>query len=477
MEPRVILLNPQCTTVSKARLPLSLISLASVLKYPWTLVDGNFEPGFEPVKKLLKSGYNVLAVSVMPGAQIKTAIEISAAARKYRPEAKVVWGGYFPSMFPEAVNKSPLVDYTIAGRGERVLPILLESFADGKSVDESKGLIVDKKIVKDRNSGQPRLQFRFEDIDVDRYVMHTHLGTRTLSLITSMGCPHLCTFCAVINLYGSRWLPERPEMVIAQAKYFVDNYNINALEFFDSNFFVSEKRTNIIASGLEKFDLSWWGLGRVDTLLDYKDASWELLRNSGCKMIFFGAETPSEQSLGRIKKELRPEQTLELVSRCKSYGIVPELSFCLGSPGYSGTEVDLSINFIKEVKKINPLTEIIIYFYTPVPAENFGNTKASLQITYPSDLEAFTGERWQAYFSLKDPRTPWLAEKDVQKIRDFEMVLKFYYPTGTDIRLKRFTRAVLKAMASIRWKTGTYSNAFILKRLWNRFSERQPEIF
>jgi anaerobic magnesium-protoporphyrin IX monomethyl ester cyclase len=58
-------------------------------------------------------------------------------------------------------------------------------------------------------------------------------------------------------------------------------------------------------------------------------------------------------------------------ARMKRFDIVPEYSFVLGMPAETEEEVlkQIDFDFIKQIKKINPNTEIIIYVYSPVPAD------------------------------------------------------------------------------------------------------------
>ena len=51
----------------------------------------------------------------------------------------------------------------------------------------------------------------------------------------------------------------------------------------DMDFFISEARVAEFAERIAPLGLKWWALGRVDTLMQYSDATW---RGDGA----FGAE-------------------------------------------------------------------------------------------------------------------------------------------------------------------------------------------
>ena len=99
------------------------------------------------------------------------------------------------------------------------------------------------------------------------------------------------------------------------------------------------------------------------------------MRDAGCKMIFFGAESSNDEILEQMDKggTQTVQQIKDFAARMRRFDIIPEYSFVLGIPLETEEEVrnqiEKDIAFIKEIKTINPDTEIIIYLYSPVPTE------------------------------------------------------------------------------------------------------------
>ena len=146
--------------------------------------------------------------------------------------------------------------------------------------------------------------------------------------------------------------------------------------------------------------MNWWGLGRVDELYGYKDSTWKLMKQSGLKMLFCGAESGSDEMLRQMDKggKASTRLTLELALKMKSYGIIPEYSFVLGNPPDPELDVELTTNFIRRLKKVNPATEIILYTYTPVPQNASGtglpeHAKAA-GFKFPTTLDDWVGDTW-----------------------------------------------------------------------------------
>ena len=298
-----------------------------------------------------------------------------------------------------------------------------------------------------------------------------------------MGCPFKCSFCAVVPIYNARWRGKSAQHIYNDIKYLKENFGGNAIEFHDNNFFVSEKRTVEFSKLIKPEKMIWWGEGRIDTVDKYSDESLTLMRESGCKMIFFGAETGNDEILKKMDKggTQTAAEIRSFAARIGKFDIIPEYSFVLGTPADSPeqamNQIEQDIAFIKEIKQINPKTEIIIYVYSPVPTEGSDMYKKVLGtgFHFPEKLEDWIGPQWENFDLRKNPLTPWLTPEMIDKIKDFETVLNGYYPTASDIRLTDLKRKVIRNIASVRYKTGLYKNPYELKALQILWKYRQPE--
>ena len=132
---------------------------------------------------------------------------------------------------------------------------------------------------------------------MDKYLGKTYLGQRTLAYHSSIGCPFTCSFCAVVPTYEARWKAKSAERVYRDIKYIKDKWGADAIEFHDNNFFVSEKRVVEFSKLILPEKMSWWGMARIDTMSKFKDSTLALIRDAGCKIIFFGAESGNDAIL------------------------------------------------------------------------------------------------------------------------------------------------------------------------------------
>jgi radical SAM superfamily enzyme YgiQ (UPF0313 family) len=464
--------------------------------YDYVIVDGNMETDpWEKIESYLQDGgFKYLGITSMPGPQLKQAIPISKRIRELHPEIKIIWGGYFPSNQPKTVLCSGYVDYVINGPGEKSFPALLDALEKRKPVDLINNLIFlsNGEIIKTAKDELydfdtlPVLPYEKlnEFYPLRRYLGKTYLGTRTIAYHSSMGCPFKCSFCAVVPIYNARWKGKSAALIYKDIKFLKEKFGGNAIEFHDNNFFVSEKRTVEFSNLIKADKMVWWGEGRIDTIDKYSDSSLALMRESGCKMIFFGAETGNDEILKKMDKggTQTADGIRRFAARMAKFDIIPEYSFVLGTPADSPEQamkqIEQDIAFIKEIKQINPRTEIIIYVYSPVPTEGSEMYKKVLAsgFHFPEKLEDWISPQWENFDLRKNPLTPWLTPEMINKIKDFETVLNGYYPTVSDIRLTRLKKTVLRSFAAIRYKTGIYHKPYEIKALQVLWKYRQPEL-
>jgi anaerobic magnesium-protoporphyrin IX monomethyl ester cyclase len=494
---KVLLFNPRSAR-SKPRIPNSILSIAASIEglREYVIVDGNRET--DPAARILEyfasGGFGYFACTVMPGPQLQQAIPIAQAVRARFPGIRIIWGGYFPSNQPRPVLESGYVDFIVNGPGDKTFPALLTALEAGGSWEGIPNLIYRKgdelkRTPKDELYDQDALpELPYETLDrfypIGKYLGKSCLGTRTIAYHSSIGCPFKCAFCAVVPIYNARWSGKSAEKIYQDIMFLKEQHGGNAIEFHDNNFFVSEKRTAAFARLIEPEGMTWWGEGRIDTINKYSDATLALMRASGCKMIFFGAETGNDAVLQRMDKggTQTAAQIRSFAARMARFDIIPEYSFVLGTPGESPEEVmrqiDGDIAFIREIKEINPNTEIVIYVYSPVPVEGtelFRQAQAQ-GFRFPEKLEDWIAPEWASFDLRKNPLTPWLTPEMIDKIKDFETVLNGYYPTVSDIRMSPLKRKIIRSVASLRYRSGLYKMPYEIKALQRFWKYRQPEI-
>jgi radical SAM superfamily enzyme YgiQ (UPF0313 family) len=263
-------------------------------------------------------------------------------------------------------------------------------------------------------------------------------------------------------------------------------FGADSILFYDHNFFDREQDMIPLLEIMARYELPWWCYARADALLNLSESTWKLVRKSKLRMAYIGAESASPSMLKEIRKGTRPDQTLAVAELCRRQGVIPELSFMVAPPENTEEETEHTFEFIRELKRVNPQSEIIVYVYTPLPEsskhEKDRGKRASTPLrdqqgeplVFPSTPEEWTQKQWVDYACHAD--APWLNDKLRRRIHDFVTVLRCRYPTVQDLRSPTWAKRTLAAAASWRYRLRRYDSPWELN-LANRIVRlRMPQV-
>jgi len=491
----IVLVNPRATRPANRRFPLSVMAVGGALPEgtTWEIVDGNL-PDADPLSQVAAlidahaggaDPVRAVAMTVMPGPQLVSAVPLTRQLKVRFPQVPLVWGGYFPSLYPAPVLRSGLVDWVVRGQGEHAVADLLEVLEGRRDPAAVTGLGyrdgADIRLNPERRwLGPDELPPPpYHRIPVDLYLRPTLLGRRSGVYQASIGCPYSCNFCGVISVFGSRERVELPERTAAHLGGLVERHGMDAVHFYDNNFFVREDHAVELCERIEPLGLSWWCEARVDAMLRFSDRTWRLLRRAGLRMVFFGAESGSDEVLRKMAKRLTTAETLEVAARTREHGIIPEFSFVLGDPDDPEAEIARTLAFIRRLKAVNPAMELITYFYTPTPQRRGTYGGVDPLAGTPDTLDEWIEPEWVSWMTHEDPRVPWLDRRLKSVVDDFVLVLKSRFPSVHDRRIRGWGKTVARVLAERRWRAGRYENPHLLRavRRLARRSDEDPQAY
>jgi radical SAM superfamily enzyme YgiQ (UPF0313 family) len=480
----ILLFHPRATKPKNRRLPLSVLHLAAVLegREEYEIVDGNADDDPWSTIDALAQTRNVemLAVSVMPGPQLRSAVPVCRAFREKYPRIPIVWGGYFPSLYTSAALNAPYIDFAVKGQGEDTLIELIDALRGSRDFARIRGLAFKDQFGLHVQTAERPLRGPDEfpwppyyRLDPAKYLAQTFLGSRTAVYQASIGCPFKCNFCGVVPVFDREKM-EPPARTAAILNHLQAKYGVNAVQFYDNNFFLREDHARELADRIAPLNLHWWCEARVDIVLGYSDDTLRKLRHAGCVMIFFGVESGSDAALRSMKKQLTTQETVALAQRIREFGIVPEYSMIFGNPADAERDLEENIAFARRIKQVNPDVEIVVQTYVPTPQQ--AGTYGDVELPFPSTPDEWLAAEWYNLLIRTDPQLPWLPSSVKQRIRDFETVMNARWPTTQDIRLPRWGRALLKSLGSWRYALGAYRFPGELRVAQKLVRLRQPRL-
>jgi anaerobic magnesium-protoporphyrin IX monomethyl ester cyclase len=483
--PHILLINPTITKRRSARFPFAVLNLSAALddRYASSIIDGNVDRDFvSTAVRALEAGHiSAVGVSVMGGPQLRAAILVSRAIRARFPAIPIIWGGHFPTICAEASLNVTYVDYAIRAQGEQTLIELLDVLFGmaSRTLDTIAGLSWRRQgqIIHNPNrafstAGLVR-SLPYERLgDPRHYFGRTFLGQRTGGYQAALGCRFRCTFCGVAAMFRGKTALPPAQRLEQELRLLNRKFGMDSIQFYDHNFFDREEDTAPLLEVLAGLQLPWWCFARADALLNMSERSWALVRKSKLRMAYIGAESPSDWLLHDVRKGTRTDQTLEAVELCRANGVIPELSFMLAPPQDPEGETERTFEFIRHIKRLHPLTEIMLYIYAPLPPAP-GSASPQVEravsglrdsdgkpLIFPATADEWAQQKWLTYWCHTD--TPWLTPHVRERIRDFTTVLGCRFPTITDVRSPNWGKSTLQALASWRYRYQRYGRPWEL---------------
>ena len=390
------------------RPPLALMTIAAYLErhgFNAEILDFKIK-SYTPLKNVSAENFiiekilsrlekmNPLAVALTAFShEIESTIAL-ASLIKSRTKSFVIVGGnhatYYPNHF---LYKGSPVDFVVIGEGEVTFTDLLKALSGKKKPDSVQSIAFFKsgKIIKtpqrDLIQNLDDLPIpAFEKVDMAFYTKPHLYGIRYLPLsifyvFTTRGCPWVCTFCSIPDIWkhnkGIRRIRYKSANAVAdEVETLVKKYGVDAIYFFDDDFCVWRQRVIDMCNEFKKrqIDFLWGCETRVDEI---DDELARIMSEAGCIQIDFGVESGSQKMLDTIDKRTTVAQNLEAFRLCKKHGIRTFANLMFNLPGETVQDVEETVSMAKEINA----TVYSIGSLTPFPgSEIFKQLKLNLEV-------------------------------------------------------------------------------------------------
>lgn len=332
---------------------IGIAYLAAALQragYGVTVLDLNNESLSEEeiLASLQQSQADLVGLSVKT-ATMDNARRLGALIKSHYPRLPMVVGGPHASVATAELAKEPWVDYLLLGEGEFAFVELARRVAEGKRIEAMTGVVSCRTV--------PPLPFpapsRVSHLDNLEYPNFSVFGNGVLEairqsypIITSRGCPYLCTYCSVRKISGSTVRYRSPEAVVDELYQARQEYGIRGFEVVDDSFNVDMTRSKEICQLLiERGLVMPWSCPngiRADRI-DAELAT--LMARSGCVAVMVGIESADSDVLAAVKKGESLEAIEKGIRVLKEAGLGVGGFFIIGLPGDSYRAQLRSVDF------------------------------------------------------------------------------------------------------------------------------------
>lgn len=437
---KVILFHPDAEDKT-FWLPYSILSVGSALSsagYEVILIDENIKRDKKELRKEIEikvkdnlEGCVFIGISSFIGNQIRNGLEFAKVVRGLNKEIPIVWGGWHPSVLTDITIKNDYVDFIIKGQGETsVIELANELLKENKDFSNINGLIYKNngRVVKNQERvSVPRSELPKYDwslVNFNDYMINDPaINTRTISYISSQGCPFSCGFCSDNVMYKRKWFPSTAQQMFNDINFLVKNHGINGISFYDSNFTVDSKRIMEFCKLVieAKLNFKWAAASDLYFLKRLNHEEWELLRRAGCVRLLVGAESGSKRILELVGKKFNNDDVIEIASKSVQYGISIYFTMITGWPPNPYEDFSETKHLIEKIRKITMDHEFIIHIYAPFAGTPLYNFACQYGYKPPQTLEEWAN---YDYYKIK---TPWVSNEFIEEVKEYRMELNISY--------------------------------------------------
>jgi radical SAM superfamily enzyme YgiQ (UPF0313 family) len=262
--------------------------------------------------------YDLVAVS-FHSFSVKHAIKI-----REHFKGRLICGGHHPSAMPDQMIAIGY-DQVVIGEGDNAIKDMVQG-----NVNQ----IIYGQISEINNIPYPD------------YSGLAYEGSMGPPIISSRGCPFACNFCASTHFWHRKWRMRSADNVLNELSYHI-NRGVKTWMFEDDNFTANRGRAIDICSGISEMgQYNWQCASRAETLQD--EDLVRAMALAGCKTVWLGIESLSQDSLSRCNKNTTVEKMLKGIEVAEKHGIETMSQFIIGIPGDTIKDIEETAKRVRQ---------------------------------------------------------------------------------------------------------------------------------
>lgn len=367
--------------------PLGIAQLAPLLRQEnidVKTMDCTFRQRDEVLAEIVAVKPRIVGIYVMVSLT-DNALEIAKEIRKQLPDTLLLCGGPLPTLKPELFHSA--FHFVLRGEAIHALPTLCRDYLQsGKSVQDLADLLSNPKkypgIYYQQPHGGSILQSQPRSSDCEalnrlpvpdrseynhgKYqdFWNNREGFSLTGLMTSYGCPFQCDFCSK-PIFGDVFRRRSMDRIFEEI-HTIKALGYDGLWIADDGFTLDLQHLRSFCKRMirEKLGMKWFCLSRVDTITSQ---DMDLMQQSGCKKVFLGLESGSNEILRLMNKQTTVEMAEKTVALFAQSGILSAGFFMVGYPGETYLTIEKTFHWALTL----PLDEISFTIPYPLPGTRF----------------------------------------------------------------------------------------------------------
>jgi len=325
------------------------------------------------IKNFTKDGFtpDFVGISVLFSTAHKTTGQISNSLKNFWPNSPIIVGGMHATNAVEELLEFNSIDYVCRGEAESIISHFAQGIRNNDDLEKIPGIIGRKKLVQNPVSRSLDSAPLINDLDeiphpawhllpMLEYVgfdgrarnMDEIAHDKAATIVTTRGCPFLCTFCASWTVHGRKMRVRSKENVIEELHILHEKYGVTVIVPEDDLFTVQPGRIielcNAIANEFEgKLEFQFPNGLSVATL---SDPVIEAFMGLGATLVNIAIESGSHRVQREvIKKNCNLNKAVHVVNAFREAGTIVRTYFILGFPGETRDEMLETLDFAHDL--------------------------------------------------------------------------------------------------------------------------------
>jgi radical SAM superfamily enzyme YgiQ (UPF0313 family) len=313
-------------------------------------------------------GPDYIGISSLFSPSYDNFMDCGRIARQIWPESIIVGGGNIPTNSYKTIYEEDDGDFFDAlcyGEGEKPMLELMQANHASSYLETSNSWITRNRITKDvAFSPQHNFIDNLDEIPFFDYALcdlakhqvnqvidsyHNLEPTRAFHIMTSRGCPFLCTFCASHKTHGRTMRYHSLQRVEDDLARLAHDFGAETVVFQDDHLMSDPKRVKSILTIVKNLNLNSIYQNGL-TLYALDRPMLQAFYEAGVRHLVLPVESGSEEVLKfQMRKPLKLKISERVAKDCRDLGIYTNTGIMIGMPGETVANLEDSRANLKRV--------------------------------------------------------------------------------------------------------------------------------
>ncbi|MBU4345769.1 MAG: B12-binding domain-containing radical SAM protein, partial [Candidatus Omnitrophica bacterium] len=389
---------------------------------------------------------------------------------------KIVLFGDHVTALPEESFQNSQVDFVLTGGDYDFLLLNLCNFLKSKGLSprtanpkETQGTVPESIELEPgihyrdngaiKNTGQFQLNHEldalpFIDRDLTQWQLYAYKNgnykrTPGTYIMSGRDCWHnQCTFCSWPTLYP-KFRVRKPDNVLDEIGQLIEKYQIREI--------MDDSGTLAVGDWLREFCLSMIERGYnkkiyLDCNMRFgvlSEEEFRLMKKAGFRLLLFGLESASQETLDRINKNLKVERIIQDCKLASKAGLFPHITIMFGYPWEDYAQALQTLKLGKWLLKKGYAYTMQATVVIPYPGSPLFKECKEKGLLKTLDWDDYDMKQPVMQNSIPDVKVMELVRGMYKVSYDLEFVIRKFFSIRDIYDLKYFLRAAKKIMGHI----------------------------